>query len=190
MKRVSLLLALTFGACGAASAATLDINLSDSALRGEFGAPLPSLRGQFALGVLTAKHDHRISQGHATLLVTGDAGAREANVLAGVGARVLVLAGKDRPGNDVQGGALGLGGMFEARIPAFNRLGGTAYAYWAPKVASFGDLNGHLEYALDVDYQILREASLYAGYRQLRIRSDRDRFNGDNGFHIGVKLQF
>lgn len=174
-----------------ARAESLDINLSGQALRGAFAGPLsalfPRLNGLYEMGLLLGDDDGRnLTQGHAGLLVTGDAGARQANVTAGLGGRVAVLDAED-----VTAAALALGGMVEMRLPAFNRIGAMAYVYGAPKASAFGDIEGYLEYAAGLDYQVLREASVYLGYRQLKL--DGENFGTvsvDKGWHLGLRLNF
>lgn len=174
-----------------AQAAGLDLNLSDQALRGVFSGSLtdvfPRVAGVYEAGLLLGEEEGaNFQQLHGGILVTGDAGAEQANVTAGLGARVAVLDIEE-----VTGGALALGGMFEARLPAFNRIGAVLYAYGAPKASSFGDIDGYLEYAVGVDYQVLRTASVYVGYRQLKIDSkDFGDFTVDNGWHLGMRLTF
>lgn len=176
-----------------AQAEGLDINLSSHALRGQFSGSIsnlfPRLSGLYEMGVLAGEVEEReYYQGHAGLLVSGDAGAEQANVVAGLGGRLAVL---DVDDVDVTGGALALGGMVEARLPAFNRIGAVVYAYGAPEASSFGDFDGYIEYAVGLDYQVLRNASLYAGYRQLKVDSkDFGNLTIDNGWHLGLRLTF
>jgi hypothetical protein len=82
--------------------------------------------------------------------------------------------------------------MLEARLPAFNRIGLVAYAYGAPEASSFGDLEGWLEYSAALDYQVLRNASLYAGYRQLKVepQATGEWMTVDTGWHLGLRLNF
>lgn len=89
------------------------------------------------------------------------------------------------------GGGLALGGMVEARLPAFNRIGAIAYGYGAPKASTFGDFEGWLEYAVGVDYQVLKGASVYLGFRQVKV--DIENFGNatvDSGWHFGLRLNF
>jgi hypothetical protein len=186
------LAALCLLCASGARAEGLDFNLSEDALRGAFAGSLtdlfPSFDGLYELGVLAGeRHSADFLQGHAGLLVTGDAGARDANVTAGLGVRLAVLDVEQ-----VSGGALALGGMLEARLPAFNRIGLVAYAYGAPEASSFGDLEGWFEYSAALDYQVLRNASLYAGYRQLKVEPQHtgDWVTVDTGWHLGLRLSF
>ena len=189
---VALLLAL---GAGTAQAEALNLDLSSRALQGDFAGPLtnifPRLSGLYDLGAIAGKQDDgRYEEGHVGLLVTGDAGAEKANVTAGLGGRITLL--DFRPtGGPFNGGALALGGQVEARLPAFNRIGVLGYVYGAPKASAFGDLTGYLEYAIDGDYQVLRNASIYGGYRELRMNvTNHGSVVVDTGLHLGLRLNF
>ena len=188
MKRVLAFLCLAAAAAGA-QAEQVDINLSDEVLRATFEAPLPSERlgGIYEFGALLGERGGvDFHQGHVGLLVTGDAGARDANVTAGLGGRVFLL---DSDGPD--GGGLALGGRVDARLPAFNRIGVIAYAYGAPSASTFGDLEAWYEYAVSLDYQVLKGASVYVGWRQLKVDvEDFGNATVDTGFHGGLRLSF
>ena len=191
MKHALAVLCLACAATGA-RAEGVDVNLSEDALRGAFAGSLtdllPNFAGLYELGLLTGEEDAAdYLQGHAGILVTGDAGARDANVTAGLGGRIIALDVEQ-----VSGGALALGGMVEARLPAFNRIGVIVYAYGAPEASSFGDIEGWLEYAVALDYQVLQNASLYTGYRQLKLEPENtgDWVTVDNGWHLGLRLSF
>lgn len=186
MKRACAALGLGLAAFSA-QAENVDINLSDETLRGAYTAPFPRLNGVYELGLMLGERgEEKFQQLHGGLLVTGDAGAREANVSAGLGGRVFALLG-----DNIDGGGLGLGGMVEARLPAFNRLGVVAYGYWAPEASTFGDFEGWFEYAAGLDYQVLKGASVYAGYRQLKVDVENfGNFTVDSGWHAGLRLNF
>jgi hypothetical protein len=192
MKRVFAVLCLGLAATPAL-AEGIDINLSSHALRGAFTGSIsqmfPRLDGLYEAGLLIGEVEEReYYQGHAGLLVSGDAGAERANVIAGLGGRIVVL---DVDDVDITGGALALGGMVEARLPAYNRIGAVVYAYGAPEASSFGDFDGYIEYSAGLDYQVLRNASLYAGYRQVKVDSkDAGNVTIDNGWHLGLRLSF
>jgi len=188
MKQAVIFLGLAL-ASGAARAENLDINLSDSTLRGVYGVPMTGrLGGDLEFGALLGERsDRSFQQLHAGLLVTGDAGARDATVTAGIGGRLFVLNGE----GGADGGGLALGGMVDARLPAFNRLGVIGYGYGAPSASTFGDFDGWYEYAVSLDYQVLQGASVYLGWRQVKVDVDGGgTYTADTGFHFGVRLNF
>ena len=196
MKRVLAFLCLSVLA-SAAQAEELNLNLSSEAIRGVYDGSLtdffPRLAGQYeAGGIYVNNDDVRTTQGHVGLLVSGDAGAQMANINAGLGGRLALLhASASGGGGSANGGALALGGMIEARLPAFNRIGAMAYVYAAPGISSFGDVSHYLEYSVDGDYEVLRNASLYLGFRQLHIGvEDAGSVTLDSGWHLGLRLKF
>ena len=181
-------------ACAAmpAQAASLDLNLNDEAVRGEFSGALSSLfstdaEGQYQLGALYSDDKNLdLKQIHAGLLATGDTGAQEVRATAGLGVRAQYL---DADGGD--GGGLALGGQFDIRLAGFERLGLQGYFWYSPKVLTFGDIEDQTEWSLSADYQVLRNASVYLGYRQLRVDPDNGHaFNADDGFHLGFRFKF
>ena len=200
MKRV--LMVVCLAACsGVVHAEELGINLSGEALHANFDGSLksifPRLNGLYDIGGLFGKNDYSgggdldYREGHVGMLVTGDAGAQQANVTAGLGGRIALLGADAGAGGNFTGGALALGGMIEARLPAFNRIGALAYFYGAPNVSSFGDFTRYFEYSGDVDYEVLQSASVYAGFRQLKVGVDNvGTVTVDSGWHLGLRLKF
>lgn len=182
---------LFFSAAGAASQ-DLDLNLSSDAIRGEFAfdvGGLPNNNAKVAIGGLFSEdlEPEDLTAIHAGLLVTGDTGARDALVEAGLGVRIVALDVAD----SLNGAAIALGGEVDARLPAFNRIGVSGYVYYAPDVSSFSDINQYIEYAFDANYEIIRNAFVYLGYRQVRLDIDEaGDFTADTGLHAGFRLRF
>ena len=171
---------------------SLDLNLSGDAIRGEFSSDtglLPNSNGKLSFGGLYSDDDNAdFTMGHLGLLVTGDAGARNALVNAGLGVR---LVGLDVNGGDANGGAVALGGAVDARLPAFNRIGLGAYLYYAPDVSAFGDIDKFLEYAANINYELIRNADVHVGARQVRLGFDPgSEMSVDTGAHAGFHLKF
>lgn len=174
---------------GLAAAETLDLSLGSDSAGAALGGPLRSGRANAAydLGFLYSDdRDVGLKQAHAGLLVTGDAGARDADVNAGLGVRA-VAADFDSG----SGGAVDLGGKVEIRIPNFNRLGITAYAWYAPEIISFGDFDQNTEFGVMLDYEVIRDAALFVGYREIRFElDDADEDKVDDSIIAGLRLEF
>ena len=170
----------------------LDLNLSSDAIRGEFAfdiGALPNNNAKVAIGGLFSEDldPEELTAIHAGLLVTGDTGAREALVEAGLGVRLVALDVAD----SLNGAAIALGGEVDARLPAYNRIGVSGSVYFAPDVSSFSDINQYIEYAFDANYEIIRNAFVYLGYRQVRLDIDPvGDFTADTGAHVGFRLKF
>jgi len=174
-----------------AQAETFDLNISSEAVRAALSGPLSfgeTNGARYDVGYLYSDdRGARLNVGHLALLVSGDAGARSANVHVGIGVRA---AGIDQRGAD--GGAVAVGGEFDVRLPAMNRLGLVGYAYYAPDVLAFGDIDTYLDASLTVDYEIIRNASVYAGFRQVRAGVDEAPGTNlrDNSPVVGLRLNF
>lgn len=173
-----------------AGAATLGVNLSNNSVRGLYSRALGRYNRwgtpYFGAGLLYSG-DRSTKMGHLGLQVTGNANAQQLSVRVGLGGR-LYYADSD-PGS---GAALGLGGHFAAKLPRYNRFSLRGRVFFAPKVLAFQDFSQFYEYGLDVDYQVLRRAYIYAGYRQVEAKISRtgETVPLDTGFLVGLRLGF
>ncbi|MBY8965175.1 YfaZ family outer membrane protein [Algiphilus sp.] len=189
-KKIAFALMLGLASAGA-QAETFDLNISSDAVRAALSGPLrfgETNGARYDAGYLyTDDQDARLNVGHLGLMVSGDAGARSANVDVGIGLRAAAI---DQRGAD--GGAVSVGGEFDVRLPALNRLGLVGYVFYAPEVLAFGDIDTYLDAALTIDYEIIRNASVYAGYRQVRAGVDKASGSDlrDNSPIVGLRLQF
>lgn len=175
-----------------AYADSIDFNLSDDAFSALYSNQLTRTGRNSALvgqaGILYRKDaygDHDVLVPGIGLLVTGNAGTP--NVHAGVGARLVYINISSRNGM-----ALAPGGRIHYSLPFYNRIGLGGHVYYAPNVVSTNDVDNYLAYGIRVDYEVLRNARVYAGYRQ--VKAD---FSGpggyrdlDTGFHFGLHLFF
>jgi hypothetical protein len=195
----SLLLAGSLLASNLASAEVLDLNFSDSSFRVNYAGPLSSFTrvatGQYDVGVLYKRkedggvrpEDLNAGVAHIGVLATGDAAAQGFKAAAGLGARLVGLR-RDKE----NGGAVAIGGQFAARMPGFERLGLSGYGYFAPTVTTFGEFERYNEAAISLDFEVVKQAYGYVGYRYLGLP-----FDGVNGGskaesapHVGIRLQF
>ncbi|MEQ1440755.1 YfaZ family outer membrane protein [Fontimonas sp. SYSU GA230001] len=176
---------------GGARAEIVDVSIGDNSFRGAFYGPLSRFasdtNGQYDVGVIVRpKREDDLFVAHVGALVTGDAGARDFNLAAGLGLRGVYI-GRDHD----SGGALALGGQAEARYPGYERIGLSVYGYFAPEVICFGEFDRYYEIGTAVDYQVLKNASVYAGYRNVNVRLETGRdITADNGLHVGMRLSF
>ncbi|TAM11347.1 MAG: hypothetical protein EPN72_04610 [Nevskiaceae bacterium] len=132
-------------------------------------------------------HDH-LRFLYANLLATGDLGVPGAT--AGVGVRGFFA---DRTHFD--GGGVALGGQVNYYLPRFNRVGVSAEIWYAPGVLAPGDYQRYLQYGADLNYRVLRQATIYAGYRRIQLPVEGARYNlvahaPDQGWHIGLRVDF
>lgn len=193
MKRAMWAGALTLLSAGA-QAEVFDASIAEETLRVSLGGPLSGFtaleKGEYDVGLIAgdvedAEDDSFIS-GHAGFLLSGDAGARNADVVAGVGARLQYL-----DGDGDQGGGLALGGQVRVKLPQATRVRFNAYGYYGPDASMFGDLDQFVELSASVGYEILRDAELYLGYRYIEVGLDEGPdVDVEDGLHVGIRLDF
>jgi hypothetical protein len=178
-------------AAGSASAESLNFSLSDDAFRFGLAGPLSrvlsGVDGQYDLGYLQHRGDGDDTYAvHVGALATGDAGLRDLDVKAGVGLRGVFVGG-----DGDNGGAIAPGVQLDVRLPGYERIGLLGTAYYAPGVVSFGDVDDYRDLSAVLSYQINRNASVFAGYRNVKIGVDHGPDETlDNGLYGGVGLTF
>jgi hypothetical protein len=178
-------------ASAAASAESLDFSLSDDAFRfgllGSLSRLISGAQGQYDVGYLQHRGDGNDAYAvHAGVLFTGDAGLRDLDLTAGVGLRGVFVGGD---GDD--GGAVAPGLQLDLRLPGYERIGLLGYGYYAPGVVSFNEIDSYRDVGLVLSYQINHNASVFAGYRNVRIGIDHGpNATLDNGFYGGIGLTF
>jgi hypothetical protein len=196
MKRIAAIALLA--AAQTAGAEEFDINLNSDAVRGALSGPLSrvfsGVTGQYDAGLLYKQEadtinepeDVKVTLAHFGALATGDMGASGANAAGGLGLRVV--AGER---GDASGAAVALGGQFEVRLPGFERVALTGYGFYAPEILSFSDFKSYSELALDVEFEVVRAAAAYVGYRRLNLKPEPSGpAKADDGAHIGLRLSF
>lgn len=193
MKRLTaaaLLAGILFGVDARASSIGLDFNPWSFSIDGAFpvGKISPDANAEINGGYLRDNDrggDH-LDFGHVGLLATGQVGPQ--GVHAGVGVRGFLA---DRGGSHKDGGGAAIGGDLSYRIPQLNeRLGILGHFYYAPNILTFGDFHHYLEYGIDVDYQIIRPAFIYVGWRRLELPTSGRVDAAHQGLHVGIEVSF
>ena len=178
-------------ASGSVMADSLDLNLNDDSLRMTYEADM----GRGVKGLLldagyfyndTRKTDRSdADMTHVGLYVSGDNWSQAGVFNIKVGGRLVYAA--PGPYNVM---ALGLGGEF--RFSPVHRLGLGASAYYAPRIATFMDGEHYSEFGAKIDYQLLQNAYVYLGYREIdmKVENSGGKFKLDQSGHVGLKLTF
>lgn len=156
-----------------AFASELRISFGEHSLRGEYlqavGKAVADSAPTLQAGLLYHENDEADGTlGHLGLVIYGDAGAKNAIVQVGLGGRVFLLS-TDYAKN-ANGLALAMGGALAGRMPGIDRLGAFAGLWYAPQVSAFGDLDSAFEANFGIEYQLLRQAAISAGWRHIEFK--------------------
>lgn len=163
---------------------SLDLNLSNDAIRAAYDATQSNSGLHINTSVLHHMDDGDLI-GVGVHAVDVRKGTEEAVI--GVGAKVFGFVAEE-----VDGAAIGVGGFFRYNMP-FNRdLSAAGYAYYAPSVVSFADTENMLISDWRAQFSVIPNARIYAGYRynSIKLEDIDKRYKLANGFHLGMTLDF
>lgn len=168
----------------------IDINLRDTSAQLQYKAPIGGTnmgKAEFGMGVIYTQKNNLL--GEAGILVKDDIGGNAPGVSAGVGLKVL--SARIKPVN-VNATALALGGMVRYSPPAERRLGFVGQLYLSPNIITFGGADRFLETGVRVEYEIIPQAQVYLGYRNIsfNLKNAGKSSTFDEGVHVGVKMSF
>lgn len=174
-----------------ASAEVFDAAISQDTLRVAVSGPLSRVfavdKGEYTLGAVGGdiedfSHD-RFFALHGGVLLTGQAGP---NLDAGLGARMQYI-----DADNAEGGSLALGGQARLKLLQADRLRFNASLWYGPDASTFGDFDEYTEFSASVGYEVLHDAELYLGYRQIEVGIDGGPdVDLEDGAHVGIRLQF
>lgn len=172
-----------------AFADAIDINLRDTSAQLQYKAALGGTnlgKSELGMGVIYNQKNNLL--GEVGILVKDDIGGNAPGVSVGVGLKAL--SARIKPVN-MNATALALGGMVRYSPTSERRLGFVAQLYLSPNIITFGGADRYLETGARVEYEIIPQALVYLGYRNISFNLK----NGanatfDEGVHIGVKMTF
>ncbi len=194
MKQWGLIAILTFSIAGAASARSLDIDLSNDSIQARYVTFAGDTTGlgnsELDLGVLysssNAGNGDDSLLGMLGLLVTGDAGSGSPGLSVGVGFK---LFGGSVDGNSLA--ALAVSGQLRYHPQSLGRLGLTGQLHYAPNIVTFIDADRFSSVTARVEYEVHPQAIVYLGYRKVWADlSQGPNVDLDNGGHIGLQILF
>jgi len=179
-------LLLLAGVSTSALADNLDINLRNDALRATYSMELSnSMSTDF--GFLYNDDEEQLDDVmlHAGLMVSGENWSDKGTFDISLGGRAIYTT----PGA-VDLAAVAFGGKL--RFSPVHRLGIGGSAFVAPSITSMMDADGYREFGVQVDYQMLPQAFVYVGYRNIEVDivDGPDDVELDEGVNVGFKLLF
>lgn len=176
---------LSVAAVSAQAGGTLDFSLANESVRLAYDAT----QADSGLHInLSGLHDMDDGDLLGAGLHVVDLKNRNKNLYFGVGGKAFLFD----TDIDAQGGAVGVGGFFRANLPTHPDFSLAGYAYYAPKVVSFGDAESLLSTDIRAQYAVIPTARVYMGYRYngVRLEDVSDRYELGEGVHFGVTLDF
>ncbi len=179
------LLALSSGAFADA----VDINLRDTSAQLQYKAALGGTnlgKSELDFGAIYNQNNNLL--GEVGLLVKDDVGGNAPGLSAGIGLKAL--SARIATAN-INASALALGGMLRYSPPAERRLAFVGQLYYAPSIITFGSANNYLETGARVEYELIPQAVVYLGYRNIAFNlNNRGSNTFDSGFNIGARMSF
>ncbi|HET8848520.1 MAG TPA: YfaZ family outer membrane protein [Marinobacter sp.] len=168
-------------------ASDLDLSLTNDSVKGQvnfFGS-----QNDIQLGAGYTYHEGSRHIANLDFHAQGRTALGNLPTTAGIGLRGV---GYDDD-NNVDGGAVGLGGFATVNIPDVPGLSIGGSLHYAPSILSFGDSDDMTSVELRGSYRVIRNAEVFAGYRYLNTELD---FRGspdvnlDEGVMAGIKIFF
>jgi len=160
--RATLFLVLASAAC-VAQGANLDFNLASNAVGADFSTSLTDTGLEGTLGFM--HHSDRADVADAGFDLVGNASPVGSPLIFGVGGKFFYVA----PNHIGNGEALAVGAHFRYTWPYFNRFAIGGELYYAPSIVSFQNVARFLQGRVTANYQILRNADAYVGYRYITV---------------------
>lgn len=173
-------------AAAPALAADLDLSLTNDSVKGQvnfFG-----VNSDLQLGTGYTYHEGSRHIGNVDFHAQGRTALGNLPTTAGIGMR-----GIGWEDDDLDGGAIALGGFATVNIPDVPGLSVTGALHYAPSILSFGDSDDMTSLELRGSYRVIRNAEVFAGYRYLNTDLDaplRGDVNLDEGVMAGMKIFF
>ncbi len=167
-----------------AFAADFDLSLTNDSVKGQGNFFGPNSETQLGAGYTYHEGSRHI--GNLDFHAQGRTAVGNLPTTAGLG-----LKGIGWEDDDLDGGAVGLGGFATLNIPRAPGLSFTGALHYAPSILSFGDSDDMTSLELRASYRVIRNAEVFAGYRYLNTNFEgTGDVNLDEGALAGMKLFF
>ncbi len=146
---------------------SLDVNLNNDTAQFNLSIfPAGSTRfgeTQIGMGLLYTTDDDYV--GSVGIMVVGQTGSGSPGLDAGVGLRLF--GGNTEKDNDFL--SVTLSGLLNYSPPTLDRLKVGVYIDYSPRIVTFMDGDSFIHYGLRLGYQILQQAQVYVGYRNMEL---------------------
>lgn len=170
---------------GAVQAHTLDLSINNDAVALDYTTQIPKSELNLGAGLL---HHEDLGDAYYGSLFVADNVNKQNGFLAGIGARYYFV---DADEVDQDGTALGIGGFLNWDVPGVPNLSLRGDLYYAPEVLSFGEVEKFVDFSGRIQYRLIEQAWVYAGYRRARLSPEEGyNQNIEEGGMVGVMVWF
>jgi len=127
----------------------------------------------------------------ASFLISGNGAGSKRALQFGVGVKAFAteLGGTA----DVQGGGIGIGGLFRYVFSSATPVAILVEAYSVPTITSFGDTDNLSEARFALELEVAPSARAYIGYKTVSFKNEANtkvEYELDDSTHFGVRLSF
>ncbi|WP_303290665.1 YfaZ family outer membrane protein [Marinobacter sp. SS5-14b] len=167
-------------------AADLDLSLTNDSVKGQVNFFGTQEELQLGAGYTYREGSRHI--GNVDFHAQGRTALGNLPTTAGIGMRGIAW-----DDDQVDGGAIGLGGFATVNIPDVPGLSFGGNLHYAPSILSFGDSDDMTSLELRGSYRVIRNAEVFLGYRYLNTELDfagNPDINLDEGVLAGMKIFF
>lgn len=175
-------------------AASLDLSVSDDAAQIKYESPYDITSTYYSIGLSNYNSEENGVDVDATSGFIGFAVTEKTNenTRLGLGARFYHLSvDVDNPlVDDLDGGALTIGGFVHLFFPDNERVRFRADAYFGPGVLAYSDLDEYAEFSFQLEYKAIQNAVLMLGYREVSVEVIDVDFDLEDDIFFGISLEF
>lgn len=173
------------GLAHTATASDFTLSLTDESAKAQFNTSVN--RDELALGGGYTYHEGGRHILNLDVHAKGRTALGNLPTTAGIGLRGVAFDDDD----DLNGGALGIGGFAKVNLPNVPGLSLTGSLHYAPSILAFDDAEDMKNVELSVSYRVIRNAEVFAGYRFMDVDLDPGKdLTLDEGGLIGISMFF
>lgn len=123
-----------------------------------------------------------------SFLISGSGAGSQRALQFGVGVKAFLV---DVDSAGIQGGGLGIGGMFRYVFSSSTPVAILVEAYTVPTITGFSDTDSFSEARFALELEVSPSARAYIGYKTVTLQDDAmNEYKIDNTSHIGIRLSF
>lgn len=174
---------LSLFSASATYAASLDVDINNDAIRGQFNVSDANAKLGLSAAVMATDDDGEV---YSFTARTQGILAKHEMIKGGFGGRAYYVDPDD--GDNFQ--SLGIGGYIDVTVPELKDLTLGVEIFYAPSITTSNDIDNLKEISFRASYQLFENASAYLGLRHIEAEKGNVDYKIEEGVHLGFSLQF